>query len=347
MPQTAWIPNANGTLTRQACARAKGAGVDVKPLLEKAGITQQQIADTKARLPVRSQIRFVELVANAVDDDLLGFHLGQTLDLREIGLLYYAMASADILMEALRRAARYSSIVNEGFAVHCRDNAGRGVGLAALHWLGRDRQQSEALMAILVRVCRGLTGLHLLPTRVCFAHFRNTLRPEFSPLFGDNVAFGADADELLFSSQVRELPVVGADPFLHDILLGYCEEALARRRTPQQSFRARVERAIAPLLPHGRISVGTVARELGVSRRTFARKLASEKVTFREVLESLRQDIAHRHLADSELSISQVAWLLGYREVGTFSHAFRRWTGTSPRAARPALLSGGVTPIAG
>jgi AraC-like DNA-binding protein len=55
----------------------------------------------------------------------------------------------------------------------------------------------------------------------------------------------------------------------------------------------------------------------------------------------MRHDLATRHLADRDLSISQIAWLLGYQDVGAFSHAFRRWTGTSPRLARATLLLSG------
>jgi len=216
-----------------------------------------------------------------------------------------------------------------------------GIGFTAFHWVGQDRQQRECLFALLVRMCRNLTGQSVLPIRARFVHFRKAVPEEFPALFGNNIEFGTDTDELLFSEHVRDMPVVSADPYLHKLLLGYCDEALARRRAPAQSFRTRVENAIAPLLPHGSISVEQLARSLGVSRRTFARKLASEGVTFRELLESMRQDLANRHLADRDLSISQVAWLLGYQDVGAFSHAFRRWTGNSPRTARAALLPGG------
>jgi AraC-like DNA-binding protein len=336
---SASIPNANGTLTRQAYARAVAAGIEVQPLLDKSGLTQQQILDAKARLPVRSQIRFVNFAANALKDDLLGFHLALSLELREIGLLYYVLASSDSVVEALRRAARYSSIVNDGFALQCIDRP--RIGISAFHWVGQDRHQSEYLLTALVRMCRALSGQTLRPASVRFVHFRKAIATEFPPMFGDNIEFGADTDELLFSEHVRDMPVVSADPYLNKLLLGYCDEALARRRAPAQSFRARVENAIAPLLPHGSISVEQLARSLGISRRTFARKLASEGVTFRELLESMRQDLANRHLADRDLSISQVAWLLGYQDVGAFSHAFRRWTGSSPRTARAALLPGG------
>jgi AraC-like DNA-binding protein len=71
-----------------------------------------------------------------------------------------------------------------------------------------------------------------------------------------------------------------------------------------------------------------------VTQRTLGRRLSSEGITFSEVLENLKSDLARRHLADKSLSISQIAWLLGYQEVSAFTHAFKRWTGKTPREAR-------------
>ena len=106
-----------GVMTRLACHRAKHEGVDVAPLLRKAGLTAEQIDDHSARLDVKRQIKFLDLVAAGLNDDLLGFHLAQKYYLRTIGLLYYLQASSESIGEALRRGARYSSIVNEGIAM--------------------------------------------------------------------------------------------------------------------------------------------------------------------------------------------------------------------------------------
>ena len=69
------LPNASGGITRLAYARAKGAGIDVGSLLMKAGLTPHQIEDPGARLKVRDQISFLNLAANALQDEFLGFHL--------------------------------------------------------------------------------------------------------------------------------------------------------------------------------------------------------------------------------------------------------------------------------
>src|SRR6185295_9317877 len=98
-------------------------------------------------------------------------------------------------------------------------------------------------------------------------------------------------------------------------LIAHFEKAMSHRSTNLGSFRSIVENAIVPLLPHGQARAVEVADKLAVSRRTFARRLSSEGVTFSGVLESLRSDLAGHYLADESLSISQIAWLLGYQEV--------------------------------
>src|SRR5262249_60423 len=87
-------------------------------------------------------------------------------------------------------------------------------------------------------------------------------------------------------------------------------------------------------LPHGKARVDEVARKLGVSQRTLARRLSSEGLTFAVVVQRLKFDLAKRHLADDALSISEIAWLLGYHDISAFTDAFKRWTGRTPRAMR-------------
>jgi AraC-like DNA-binding protein len=130
------------------------------------------------------------------------------------------------------------------------------------------------------------------------------------------------------------MPVVSADPYLHQLLIANFEDALSRRPTSRGPFQSVVENAIGPLLPHGKARAAEIARRLNLSQRTFSRRLSLEGLTFSEALENVRRDLAEQYLADPGLSISQIAWLLGYQEVSAFTHAFKRWTGTTPRNAR-------------
>lgn len=334
------LPNASGGITRLAYARANEAGIDVGSILKKAGLTLHQIEDSKARIKVQDQISFLNLAANALQDDLLGFHLAKSFDLRELGLIHYVSASSEMLSIALQRTARYSSIINQGVSLKFVD--GRNV-IIVFRYVGvsrhLDRHQIEFFMTALVRMCRQLTGRHVAPSHVSLTHWRDSTYSEFNEFFEADVEFGANADEVAFTPTIKQMPVVSADPYLNKHLVAYFEDAISRRQTNRASFVSSVENAIVPLLPHGKVRVSEIAHRLGLSQRTLARRLSLEGLTFSDVLESLRSDLAERYLAEEDLSISQIAWLLGYREVSALTHAFKRWTGKTPREARSRATS--------
>jgi AraC-like DNA-binding protein len=329
------LPSANGGIARLACTRAEEAGIDIAPLLKKAGVTRQQIDDATVRLKVHSQIKLLAMVAAALPDDLLGFHLARTFEFRQLGLLHYTMASSETAGDALLSAARYSSIMNEGVVVTCRDTDDLVLGFdytgVARH---PDCHQIEFWVTALVRACRDLTGRQVNARRVQFLHHRGGDYSEFNAYMGCEIEFGAESDTVVLPGSVKDLPLLNADPYLNELMVRFCEDALARRSPGAGPLRSRVENAIAPLLPHGNARLPYVARRLHMSERTLARRLAADGLSFGAVLDQLRSDLARRHIADPGFSISQIAWLLGYQEVSAFTHAFKRWTGTTPSALR-------------
>src|SRR5215212_5414578 len=102
--QLAVLPTAQGGLTRLAANRVRSTGIGLEPLLTRAGLTIDQIADPDHRISVGSQIAFLGAAAEAIHDDFLGLSLAEEFELRELGLLYYIMASSETLGSALRRA---------------------------------------------------------------------------------------------------------------------------------------------------------------------------------------------------------------------------------------------------
>jgi AraC-like DNA-binding protein len=332
-------------MTRVACAAARDAGVDVPPLLRRAGLTVADIDNEGALLRVATQIKCLNLLAEAMDDRLLGFHLGRSMDLRRGGLLYYVAASSEVLGDALARIARYSAMVNEGIKLHTEVGERLRIGFTYAGVPRRsDRHQIEAWMTLIVRYCRELTGRGVQALEVRWMHHRIPESAELDSFFGASAEFSAASDEVSLAAEAAKLPVANADRFLNKLLVGYCENVLARRKARPGITQADVENALAALLPHGHTTIENVARRLSVSPRTLRRKLAAEGVTFARILEDLRFALARRYLSERDLSISRIAWLLGYTEVSAFSHAFRRWAGHAPRAVRSRRQHAGEPP---
>src|SRR5262249_16458913 len=253
------IPMAGGGLSRLAIARLKRAGVLVAPLLKRVGLTPAVIAEPEERLSVRSQVALLDEAAIALKDDRLGFTLARDFDSRELGLLYYVMASSQTLGDALKRVARYSQITNEALVVGYREGNRLIINLS---YSGvprhSERHQIEFCMFTVLRLCGVLTGKNLVPQQFSIAYHRSEETSEMARFVGRKVEFGADADEFALNVNARELPLIHADTHLNDLLLKYCEAALAERKGDMNQLRTRVENAISSLLPHGRVLVEDV-----------------------------------------------------------------------------------------
>ena len=186
----------------------------------------------------------------------------------------------------------------------------------------------------LVRICRRVTDSRLAPSRLKMRHSRNGPSAEFRAFFGCDVEFGADSDAVSFPAPLASLPVVGRDEYLNELLRRYAEEALERSPRARSTVRSKVEDILPGLLPHGRAVASEVAPRLGMSSRSLSRKLGEEGTSFAEILDQFRAALAKRYLNDETLPVSEIAWLLGYREASSLTNAFKRWTGTTSRQFR-------------
>ena len=335
------MPTAWGLATRLACAELNWRGIPFAPLLARSHLSAAALAERRP-ISVIAQIRFLELASAATGDPWFGLTLGEGFDLRETGMLYYVAASSLRLRAALMRLERYALIGNEALVV--RIGGGKACRVR-FSYAGvsrhEDRHQMELFAVALLRLCRHLVARKLVPRSAQFVHHRSGDLRRISRLLGCDVQFDAPVDEISFDPEVADLPLAGYDPFLNELMVNVCEAAIASRGSQVGSFRAVVENAIAPLLPHGEAHAKTVAGKLGLSQRTFARRLATEGLTFGQILGEMRRDLAVRYLAEADLPISRIAWLLGFHQPSAFSHASRRWFGKSPVAYRTTSASAG------
>jgi len=313
--------------------RLERRGLSAADLFQKAEIKPYVLNQKSARIPFSQHAALLDFAAKATKNGCFGLDLAaKVADPRDNGLLVYTALSSKTFGEALKVLERYLHVLNEAidasvvFAPHevTIDYRLSDAQLAA------PRQAIEFGAANLMRSLRFLTNSRLRPGEVKFRHTRNDEIAKFERFFGCPVRFGMRHNSLTFSRHQLALPIATADRRLHGILTGYCEEILASREDSSPDLRHRAERIITKLLCRGEAETEAVAHELGMSVRTLARRLGDLGVSFGQILDELRHDMALRYLRDPNLSLSQIAFLLGYSELSAFSHAFRRWTTTTP-----------------
>ena len=324
-----------GVAARETLSYLDRRGIDAEPALFEAGISRGQLSQQDIGVSAASQYRFLELAAAEANDSLLGLHVAAEIDIRAIGILFYLTGSSRTVSEALENLARYSRITSEALVVEISQQKDEVI-LAIRQVQEFDevhRQFFELLVLWFIRMLHKETNRDFTLLRVTFTHARNTDLREVHRLLRCPVDFAQAVDSWVLPQRVMDLPIVSEDSQLLQILTAHADDLLAERHSAT-GLQSMVANQLASLLPSGESRAAVVARQLGMSPRSFTRHLAEEGTTFGEILDRLRQRLAARYLTDDRMSVQQIAWLLGYSEVGAFNHAYKRWTGTTPTRTR-------------
>jgi len=333
-----------GIAAREAMRYLDRNGFDAEPLLSRAELSRSQLMQHPGGVSAVSQHRFLELAAHETKDPLLGLHVVAEMDLRDIGLLYYLTASCATVAEALDHLEQYAATTTEDVRIEISPQKDETL-LTFRRGLSLDeplRQHSEMIAFAFNRALCRLTNRDFAPSRMTFAHARNSGGREVHRILRCPVEFVQATDSWVLPRSVMELRIVSEDPHLLQILEAHADDLLSERRGAT-GLRGVVENHLVSALPSSQVQAAAVAKQLGISERSLRRHLAEEGASFGEVLDTLRQRLAHRYLEDERVSLQQIAWLLGYSEIGAFNHAFKRWTGTSPGRARKSIACAATT----
>ncbi len=322
--------------TRQLAEELNRRGVPARRLLTEAGLDPRTVETEDARVPFAKTAAFFELAADATDDPCLGLNFGRSRDMRMAGLLWYVGVSSATVGDAIKNLCRYRKVANDAVEMNIEDLDEHG----AIEWWFRIPQTQtirhfrEFSVTNFLRGLRTWTGRELRPVSLSMRHPRNSHIADFERYFGCPVSFGAPANRVILKTADLETRLPTSDDQLLKLLRGVCEDVLEKRSHAPPTLTEQVELEIVNRLAKGEATLAIVARELGMSARTLSRRLSDLETSFNELLRELRTALANRYLQHSNLNLTEIAFLLGYTEVSTFSSAFKRWTGTTPGAAR-------------
>lgn len=260
-----------------------------------------------------------------------------------MGLLGYAMASSETLLEALKQMRWAKSVLSDDVVSLKREPGGE----VAICYTLADPSMPGARCVLehacvsLVGMCRWLAGEHAKPLAVWTTFSRSPYAALFERAVGVPVQYEQAYDACFYAAETLALPLVGANAQIHS---HFTQELKAQLGWLQRglSWTTRVRFCLedkwpAPAPP----SLALVAEELGCSTRTLQRQLRQEGQSFRDLVQDSQRDAALRLLEISgnagkaSLSIEEIAWQVGFSEASAFSRAFRRWMGVSPGAYRP------------
>ena len=316
---------------------------DIEPLLGPFGLSGQDIEDPDLRVSQDVVTDIWDLASNLSGDPSFGLRALRSLSPARRTLAEFLLFNSPTLGAMIDRGIRYERLWQEGREASLE----RRGELAAVRWTARaglrfSAPLSEFAVAMVVLMARAATGRELT-SYGGEVHFLHPAPPDphrYEALFGGKVLFSAGEQALLFAAPLLETPLPRADPALLAVLEAHGAHVLERlpsARSVAQSVRLR--RLLAASVADGDASIETVARKLRMSGRTLRRRLADEGASYHALADELRRELSLRYLADPRISVTEVAFLLGFADTAAFSKAFRRWTGQTPSVARRSLLT--------
>lgn len=310
-------------------ARLRAAGDDVDARLARFGLTRA-LTESHVVAEVDVLAAFYDDAAVALGQPDLGLDLVRDIDRGAYGLAEFGIRAAPTVREALRRLARFAVLLNEATTVEVRETDTSVCVHQRIpgHPLSGGRHSNEYFMAVLLAFGQTITSGEVPVERVWFCHAApadlSTHRRTFG---GATVHFDRSDNGLALPRSVADMPLASADPPLMQAIDAQAEQLLSARSVSHE-FIDRVRDGMSRALHDGTPALPDIAEYLAMTPRTLQRRLAEHDTSFREVLDELRFEM-HDRLAAQGLSSQEVAFRLGYADMGSFRRARRRWKSTT------------------
>jgi AraC-like DNA-binding protein len=265
-------------------------------------------------------------------DEALGIHLAELIPIGGLGILDYAFCTSSTLRDALARVALHYNLVTQRVKLRLVESPPRATLVFdrliptahSRHWL-------EFSFAFLGARVRQTTNQATAFEEVSFRHEAPRKTAVHDSFFGCRARFSQAEDRLGFHHALLDSPLRTASGSLAELL-----DAKMRELEPEElpdAFVDRVRQVTVALLDKRDVQLDSAATRLRVTRRTLQRELNRRGTSHKEILDEIRRERAAALLSQS-LTLTEVAARLAYSEPSAFFRAFRRWTGTSPRASR-------------
>ncbi len=310
---------------------AAGDTIDAGDMLALVGLDAKAPWDPAVMISDDAYYLMLEKMAEQTDVTALPLVVGASMRCDEYGAVGLAWKAAPSLLGSFSRVARYarlwSSVVQYELQetergtlfIEHRDGA-RCLGM---------RLSIEADLASGVSLSRQVTRVEFAPIEVYFKHPQPKTLQHHEAYFGCPVHFGAAYDAMLLSRDALAEPTQLGDQGITQFLLSHLDRELADIKD-EASLEVRTKDAIARALSEGLPKMADIARGLGLSARSFHRRLAAYGLSFQGLTEETRREIALGMLQDENYALAEIAFLTGFSEQSAFTRAFKRWTGQTP-----------------
>jgi AraC-like DNA-binding protein len=278
--------------------------------------------------------RLLHLVNKACKDEYAVLKFANSYDIASGGALFHAVMTAPSLRHAIEASLAYKRL----YADVPHADLIIGSTYSKLAWayspllLQRD-EMSERSMLLILRCFKAVIGENWKPLSVELDRKKPRDSYLYNQWFAPKVIFDAPMNVIEFKTEDLLLKSIRADTHLHELACALCDRMLQERRVPDTLLIQVKEDVIRSLEKDGPLIEHT-ARRLGMSVRVLQRRLSDEGISYNGITEEIRRELAHEFLRETTLSLSEIAFRLGFSSQGNFTRAVKRWFDCTPKTYR-------------
>lgn len=315
-------------LVREAVYVAAQRNLDLHAALQHAGIADELLNVSKARVPALAFARLWAALADLMDDEFFGLD-SHPMRRGTYALMCQSVLHTDNLEHALRRMLKFLRTVLDD--IHGELRCEGEHALIILHDGGMTRRLfAYGTWFILVHGLACWLARRRIPLiEMRFRASAPVDDSDYRTRFCDNVSFSAPETLIRFERSFLDLKVLETEATLRAFLQASPANILVKYRD-ESSTTALIRRRLRNQIPDEWPELDTLAKSLNMSSATLQRRLVGEGMNYRSLKDDLRRDIAINLLSSSSLTVAEVAARTGFQETSAFHRAFKKWTGASP-----------------
>ncbi len=304
--------------------------VDPRPIFENFGLYEKDLQDSSKRCHAYIEIALWHHAQNIIQEPCLGLDSGRdTWHPSQLGALGYAWLASSTLERAFHRLSRFQHLVTNAYEVDIGiSNILYTVSIRYSKQNPAFQARSESIISTLLCMSCMNFGNNLRIQHVSFVHPAPDNIDKYLGVFDRQPEFSAATDSISFSMEDIRKKLPSANHIFAEMMDQSIIKALSQLES--NSIVSQVKSVILEQLSCGKVTEEDVSGLLNMSKRKLQLKLADEGVRFKSLLDDIRSNLAKEYLKEQNLCLSEIAFLLGFSEVSSFSRAFKRWTGVSP-----------------
>jgi AraC-like DNA-binding protein len=298
-----------------------------------SGVNLRELDQQDGRLSLPNYQKLWATALDITKNPALGLDLGQQVDTSKVGIVGHIIFNSANLQEGIQEYVRLFSLVNEAISLSFETDENLGylqfVHTYPEYYCIPDMERS---MVLLLYRAKALFNENIVWQSVDFQHAEPIYVEQYHRIFGCTVRFNQPVCQITFKKKYLQLKPKKRNPFIGRAALQYANNLL--KKLFKRTWADKVKTLIAQSLSQGEADIDHIANKLNTSRQTLYRKLKTEDASFQTLLEEVRFSLAKNQLKNSALSLSEIAFSLGFSDLSAFSRAFKRWSGVSPKDFR-------------